>query len=136
MQSSRHQLPGPFNKGQFPLRGPPGPSELVWQGFTMKTDCGAGQGWGGSVHSRLLLLAPKLVRQQRELQKWKTGEELSAGSLGARRKPLSWDTVVSREPWTWSPGLQGCRVPEGFLPAWFQTAAPSHPRTSRPPSRR
>ena len=41
--------------------------------------------------------------------------------------PSSWDTVVSREPWTWSPGLQGCRVPEGFPPAWFQTAAPSHP---------
>lgn len=70
---------GAFNKGQFPLRGPPGRSELE-QGFSMKTDCGAGWGWGGGVHSSPLLLSPKLVRQQRELQKWKTGEELSAGS--------------------------------------------------------
>lgn len=41
--------------------------------------------------------------------------------------PSSRDTVGSREPWTLSPGLQGGRVPEGFLPTWFQTARPSHP---------
>lgn len=30
---------GALDKGKFPLRDPPGPSGLVWQGFSITTDC-------------------------------------------------------------------------------------------------
>ena len=55
MQSSGPLLRGALDKGKFPLRDASGPSGLVWQGFSIKTDCWAGS---GNIHNSCLFLSP------------------------------------------------------------------------------